>query len=115
MAIGSDVTSIDHAPERGASASMVTYFIIWVGIGSLLLPNLFVGVLVDTYAREREKQTGYALMTADQVAWTRAMEIVHSRKAIAWAPQPAETWRRMFYSIVTHSSFDGFVLVVILA
>ena len=42
MAIGSDATSIDHAPERGASGSMVAYFVVWVGIGSLLLPNLFV-------------------------------------------------------------------------
>ena len=113
MALGTDVTSIDHAPERDASRSMVLYFVVWIGVGALFLPNLFVGVLVDTFTHMRERELGYGLMTADQAAWTRAMEVVLCQRAVRSNSRPVAAWRSFFFSVATSKAFDMSILLVV--
>ena len=44
-----DATGVRSAPVRDANPSIALFFIVWVILGSVLLLNLFVGILVNIF------------------------------------------------------------------
>jgi hypothetical protein len=55
---GSDLTPID-----GKSKYYSIYFVLLIIIGAFFITNLFVGVVVSTYTREKEKLGSRFMLT----------------------------------------------------
>lgn len=48
-------TKIDYMPKQYSNPYYSLYFVIFIVIGAFFITNLFVGVVISTYNREKEK------------------------------------------------------------
>ena len=60
---GIDNVGIDMQPQANYSMLWSAYFIIFIMLGNYLIMNLFVGVVVNTFNREKEKLGKNFLLT----------------------------------------------------
>jgi Ion transport protein len=64
-------TEIDYMPdpEQQASPVWISFFIIFIIVGSFFFLNLFVGVVISTFNSESDKIGGNDLLTDRQKEW----------------------------------------------
>jgi hypothetical protein len=58
-----------HFAGAGAHPEVALYFYAFVVVGAFFTMNLFVGVVVDTFARLKLELEGSALLTRQQQQW----------------------------------------------
>ena len=58
-----DSTQIHQAPQRGKHPAFIFFFIFFMIVGTLFILNLFVGVVINTFDKEKEKLSNNNLMT----------------------------------------------------
>ena len=115
-----DVVAIGEAPVRDASVRNAIFFILWIILGSMLLLNLFVGVLVNVFNEIKQQEEegggepGAPLMTDEQRQWTESMESALELKPLRVPPKPKNGLGACCYVLVRHKFFDACILVVIL-
>lgn len=63
-----------HAPVRDFRLLNGTYVLLWVLIGGMFLINVFVGVIVETFADIKRQEDGLKLMDDDQQQWVETMQ-----------------------------------------
>lgn len=63
------IVGINLVPKYYSSISYSIFFVIFVIIGNFFIMNLFVGVLVSTYNREKEILGKNFLLTEEQKKW----------------------------------------------
>lgn len=51
---GVDAVAIDYEPQRNFNIYWAFFFIFFIILGNFLILNLFVGVVVSTFNREKE-------------------------------------------------------------
>ena len=69
MQRATETTKIDFSPKRDSSPNYVILFIVFIIIASFFIMNLFVGVIISTFNREKEKEGGNVLLTKVQKKW----------------------------------------------
>ena len=114
-----DCTTIGGAPLRDSHTAHALFCILWIILGSVLLLNLFVGVLVNIFAdmkRQEEEGTGEGsmLMTDEQRQWVESMSSMIELKPIKVAPCPPGPLRAWCYRLIMARRFEGFILGVII-
>ena len=57
------VTQIDYEPVKRNKPTWAVYYILFILVGSFFLLNLFVGVVISNFNRERDKIGGNNLLT----------------------------------------------------
>jgi hypothetical protein len=67
---------IDMIPKYKGNIYYSLFFVFFVIIGNFFITNLFVGVVVSTYNREKEKLGKYFLLTEDQKKWLKTKLLV---------------------------------------
>ena len=60
---------IDLIPIQMSNPSASIYFVIFIVIGNFFMLNLFVGVIISTYNREKELLGKNFLLTEKQRKW----------------------------------------------
>eukprot|EP01052_Picozoa_sp_SAG31_P028163 SAG31_NODE_2695_length_5236_cov_2.505651_1_plen_926_part_00 len=106
-----DTTFIDQQPIREANQWASLYFICFLFICSFALINLFVGVLIFLFG----VSSGTSLQTEAQQTWVM-MQSLLSRTALPEEPDVPEAGvQKMFYELVTHPWFEGFITATILS
>jgi hypothetical protein len=123
-----DAISPDAAPVRDASPVRAVFHIAWMVLGSVLLLNLFVGVLVNVFAemkRQEEEgggaedssgsndQIGVPLMTPLQKEWAESMEALLEIKPKRLATTPDNPLRACCFALVRARWFEGAIMCVI--
>ena len=66
---GIDAGGVNRVPVQNKSPHFAVFFILFIIAGSFFMLNLFVGVVISTYNREKEKQGKNFLLTKDQKKW----------------------------------------------
>ena len=66
---GIDAVGIDKNPQREHNIYWALYYISFWVLGTLFLLSFFVGLVVDTFEREKQRLGGIAFMTAKQKEW----------------------------------------------
>eukprot|EP01065_Artemidia_motanka_P026534 TRINITY_DN3159_c0_g1_i1.p1 TRINITY_DN3159_c0_g1~~TRINITY_DN3159_c0_g1_i1.p1 ORF type:complete len:2278 (+),score=722.49 TRINITY_DN3159_c0_g1_i1:70-6903(+) len=56
----------DLGPEQNGSPAAAVYFVVFVFVGQFFMLNLFIGVLIDGYQREKDEMAGSNLLTEPQ-------------------------------------------------
>ena len=69
MYVGISAVSIDHEPIHLNNIQVGIFFISFIIVGSFFMLNLFVGVVISTYNREKERLGKDILLTEDQRKW----------------------------------------------
>ena len=80
---------------------------------NFFITNLFVGVVVSAYNREKEKKGSYFLMTGEQKEWYKTKILVIQAKPKYFLKKPKQSWRYIFYKISVSQKFEYIVLVLI--
>ena len=69
MYTGMSVKDVDEAIEWKSSPERSIFFIFFVIFGSFFILNLFVGIVISTFNREKEKLGKDFLLTEKQKQW----------------------------------------------
>ena len=134
-----DGISSEDAPVRDAFPVRTVFHIGWIVLGSVLLLNLFVGVLVNVFAemkRQEEEEGGDdligapsaaaahdgaagqsrtgVLMTPMQKEWAESMEALLEIRPKKLAPCPSSTLRAACFHLVRAPRFEMAILGAIL-
>eukprot|EP01065_Artemidia_motanka_P040131 TRINITY_DN4976_c0_g3_i1.p1 TRINITY_DN4976_c0_g3~~TRINITY_DN4976_c0_g3_i1.p1 ORF type:complete len:2745 (+),score=778.15 TRINITY_DN4976_c0_g3_i1:71-8236(+) len=135
MAIGDDWASLMYAgmdatasnpkvghrtgPSYNNRPYMSLYFVIFVVVGQFFLMNLFVGVLINTFVKTKERETGQAELSNAQVAWIQAQRLLLQTPLEPIIPTPPDTGRTRFvrqicYRVALSDALERFMTVAIL-
>ena len=114
MFAGIDAVAPDVAPRRDFSLFQSLYFVAWIVLGGFFLVNLFVGVIVDTFAAIQKEHEGSNLLDADQQQWVDAMEQAMQVRPERRPPCPAGAARALCWRVIRWRHFELAILYVIL-
>jgi len=90
-----------------------TFFVLWILLGSFIILNMVVGVVLDAYNRIKSEGSGTAFMTEGQAEWVAIQRSVIAMRPLKSANAPSQAWRMWAYHLVTWNIFDLFIMVVI--
>jgi len=108
-----DMVCPDAAPQRDHSLGNAVFFLAWVFLGSCVLLNLFVGVLITTFAEVRRRDEGTLLMSDEQKAWAEALQTMLTLRPVRFVHQPTSAIPAACFRIARHRAFENLILVVI--
>ena len=115
MYVTMSATEYGQAPARNDFSPYALFSIAWMCLGYIFAINLFVGVVVDNFARMQKEESGSAIMTLEQQQWVETVKAMAKRlPQRAWRV-PTSFVRRPLYNIVDSRTFDGFITGVIVA
>lgn len=115
---GIDASEVDKAPIQNNSLAMALYFVAFIVIGSMLVLNLFIGEIVNTYSR---LASNTLVMSVEQRQWAMAVRMKMEQQqttTIDVEPPPedgaAYPCRKKCFEACTHPWFDKFIMLVII-
>ena len=114
-----DVTDVDVSPEPGAFASYgFVYFIFFIFLASMLLLNLFTGVIFESYLKQKRAMDTEGIsmfITPEQQEWIDKCKVYMSMKKPARKfDPPAHPMRFKMYCIVTKPLFENVIFALII-
>ncbi|KAH3854426.1 hypothetical protein DPMN_096968 [Dreissena polymorpha] len=109
-------TKVDIQPDNEINSMMYLFFVLFIILGSFFTLNLFIGVIIDNFNRQKKK-TGGSLemfMTEDQKKYYKAMKRMQSKSPIKAIPRPNWFPGNVLFDLTTTQKFDIFIMVIIL-
>jgi Ion transport protein len=107
---------IDQIPSHTIQEPLAAiYFVIVVIVGNFFLLNLFVGVILTTYNREKELVGKDFMLTDLQKKWLKNRQMIVTTEPKFKMKLPFEDWRQPFFYTAESSLFQNAILVIILA
>ena len=116
MYLGVDAVGVDLAMEEDHNSAMSLFFVLWVFLGGFVVLNVFVGVLIDTFAQmENTDRFGGVFTSHQQQHWVETLEASTSVRPMRQNKTPRGAGCRAWvYRRVTHPRFETLILCVIL-
>ncbi|CAM9558144.1 unnamed protein product [Chrysoparadoxa australica] len=109
-----DTTAMDMQPVRGNSTRFLWFFMLFITVGSYIVMNLFVGVIIDNFNRLKAKaDAGPILMTESQAAWLKARGLSMRQKPRKKKKPPTTAVGKFCFRLISNSKFDNFVMACI--
>jgi hypothetical protein len=84
----------------GSRNTVALFFIAYIVVCSFFILNLFVGVVITTYNREKEKLGKNFLLTEGQKKWLEAKLLIIESKPKFFMKRPKSKCREMVYDLV---------------
>eukprot|EP00347_Sterkiella_histriomuscorum_P011811 403371009 len=107
-------TEIDNIQRFEYNMYWIVYFIVFIIVGSFFMLNLFVGVVISTFNREKDNIGGNNLLTDSQKQWIDTMIITFKAKPIKVHNKPPNRFRKFFFSLQERNWFNQFIFICIL-
>ncbi len=109
-----DQRGIDMQPVRDNNRYWALFFVVFLVLGAFFIMELFVGVIIENFARIRDVK-GHGLMTQAQREWAMTQSFIMKIKPERRLHRP-EGWLQYFcYEVVMNPWFDRFIVAVIIA
>lgn len=96
---GMSISGVDYDFMIKAKPFSAIYFILFVVVGAFFTINLFVGVVISTYNREREKISKDYLLKERQKEWLFAKTIIFRQKLEVHVTSHGSCFRDFFLKI----------------
>jgi len=114
MYIGVDTTGVDMQPVQDSSPYMVIYFVIFMIIGSLFVMNIFVGVVIDNFNKEKAAQMAEDDPSNSKVKVFMVLKDIESIKNTKrkYEESPKD-WTLPVWEVVHNDKFDTFILIIV--
>lgn len=110
MHLTTDIVGVGREPRRNAAPINSLFWIIFLFVTKLLLLQLLIAVIIETFLLTNDKETGSAFMSPTQSRWVEARQ-----QATLSKPQKNASIKSMvFYKLITHKHFDNFISFVIM-
>ena len=116
MMLGIDAVGVDVAMQQDYNVGMSLFFILWVFLGGFVILNVFVGVLIDTFAAmENSDRFGGVFTSHQQQHWVETLEASTSVRPLRAARAARDAGcRSWLYRRVTHARFESLIIGVII-
>uniref|UniRef100_A0A4W4FRT6 Sodium channel protein n=1 Tax=Electrophorus electricus TaxID=8005 RepID=A0A4W4FRT6_ELEEL len=109
-----DSREVEDQPIYEINVYMYLYFVIFIVFGAFFTLNLFIGVIIDNFNRQKQKMRGEDLfMTEEQKKYYNAMKKLGSKKVAKCIPRPSNVVQGVVYDIVTQPFTDIFIMALI--
>ena len=106
-------TDIDNVQVPRNKVEWIIFFIIFIIICSFFLLNLFVGVIISTFNREKERIGGNDLLTPSQKEWIETKLIALKAKPIRVLKIPNNSFRKKCFYLSRSKRFNDVIFVCI--
>ena len=94
---GLAVTEINYLPVEKSNPYMAIFFIGFIIVGSFFILNLFVGIVISTFNREKEKLGNNFLLTDKQKKWLDLKLMMFKAKPIRRVKVEGNSYRSIFF------------------
>jgi hypothetical protein len=109
-----DAVGVNHSLVPNTNRVGGALFHIFVQlICAFLMVNVFVGVVIEKYNENKEASQGAGMLTNKQKLWLETMKLAMTGKAIRQDRQPAQFWRKPFFTFVKMWYFESFIMLCI--
>ncbi|XP_035175669.1 sodium channel protein type 5 subunit alpha-like isoform X2 [Oxyura jamaicensis] len=109
-----DSREIDEQPSFEAFLPMYFFFVLFIIFGSFFMLNLFIGVVISNFNKQRKKLGGKDLfLTEEQKKYYNALKKLGSKKPQKPIPRPQNMFQGCLFDIVSHKAFDISVVTLI--
>nr|AVX46624.1 sodium channel voltage gated type IV alpha A [Apteronotus albifrons] len=109
-----DSREVEEQPSYEINLYMYLYFVIFIIFGSFFTLNLFIGVIIDNFNRQKQKFGGEDLfMTEEQKKYYNAMKKLGSKKPVKPIPRPTNLIQGVVFDLISQQFFDIFIMVLI--
>ena len=116
MSNGIDATGIDLQPKENNNIYFALFFIAFMVVGSMLIVNLFVGVVIDNFNKIKiNEELGNMFVTESQKKWIEIQRIIMRKKLKFQDKLPQSGIRYMILIFVTSRWFDWSITAIIFA
>jgi hypothetical protein len=105
---------IDLTPEPLSNSYIMFFFLIFIIVGSFFMINLFVGVVISTFNREKEKLGKNFMLTKGQKAWKEQKMMLIKAKPLIKTRYPENRCRQIFFKLAKNKHFDNIILAAII-
>lgn len=102
------------APGNEISLFSVFFWFVWIFVSAFIIMNLFVGVVVETFQRNKEKEDGTIFLTERQQKWVQVMMTISPLRANRLVPPPPQKWRRPYFKFATSQQFELVIILTII-
>ena len=114
MYLGMSTTTVDYTMVYKNRPLWAFFFICFIIIGAFFILNLFVGVVISTFNREKESLGKNFLLTEKQKEWLDMKLLMFRSKPKKMVKQHKNQIRNTFLQISNHPSFDVIIMVCII-
>nr|AAK55442.2 Nav1.4a [Sternopygus macrurus] len=109
-----DSREVEDQPSYEINLYMYLYFVIFITFGSFFILNLFIGVIIDNFNRQKQKLGGDDLfMTDEQKKYYAAMKKLGSKKPLKPIPRPSNMVQGVVFDFISQKFFDISIMVLI--
>ncbi|CDW82905.1 voltage-gated ion channel superfamily [Stylonychia lemnae] len=114
MFVSISTSDVDYTPILNNNLFWILFFIAFIIVGSFFLLNLFVGVVISTFNREKDKIGGNNLLTDRQKNWIDTKLIALRAKPKKLVIQPTNLFRKYCFKLQKQQWFEYFILACII-
>eukprot|EP00755_Sulcionema_specki_P036080 Sspe_Gene.22096::Locus_8356_Transcript_1_1_Confidence_1.000_Length_6454::g.22096::m.22096/K04854/CACNA1G; voltage-dependent calcium channel T type alpha-1G len=113
---GMDATGIGKGPSYNHQRQAAIYFIVFIVCGQFFLMNLFVGVLINTFVKTKERETGVQALSEAQIHWMQAQRLLLQTPLEPIIPVPPEDAhiRRFCFRVAMSAHLEILTTIAIL-
>ncbi|KAL2307164.1 hypothetical protein Nmel_000112, partial [Mimus melanotis] len=109
-----DSREIHEQPRFEARLHMYAFFVIFIIFGSFFMLNLFIGVVISNFNRQRKKISGKDLfLTEEQKKYYSALKKLGSKKPQRPIPRPSNAFLGWLFDIISHKAFEIAIVIFI--
>ncbi|KNC50977.1 uncharacterized protein AMSG_06944 [Thecamonas trahens ATCC 50062] len=105
-----DIVGPDLQPQPRSQPAAALYFVVFIVIGSMLVVNLVVAVVIENFDRLRDEISGHAFLTDSQREWLTIQRIISATPPYEAFVLPDHPVRAVAYIIVKHRNFSKLVM-----
>jgi hypothetical protein len=105
---------IDLQPVKFSLPYNTFYFLAFITVGSFFVLNLFIGVIISTYQRNKEMYGRNFMLTDKQKQWIETKIMIIQARPIIKMQMPNYELRQPFFSLVENKWFDKFIFLCII-
>lgn len=104
---------IGYTREPHSNDYISIYFVIYIVVCAFFIINLFVGIVITTYNRQKEQVGKDFMLTEDQKKWLDAKMLIIEANPKFYMKRPKKKWRQPFYDLVEDRRFEKFIMACI--
>lgn len=110
---GVDTTGEDRTLKRDATPGAAYFFIVFVAISSFFLLSLFIGVLFESFKRQKKLSDNFSILSDNQREWVNTQRRLLKRKPDRALKVPSRFWRRICFWVVQSPVFTACVTLFV--
>ena len=103
----------DTVSGMGGNQWVSLYYITVQVILAFLMINVFVGVVIESYNKQKSLADG-GMLTEDQKKWREAIKLALMSGALKAPKEPAQDWRKPFFKVSISKELEVTIMTLIM-